>query len=77
MTTRSGDSVLEDAGVIVATRRSWRVGGAVRAQAADLRVGMAAQQIQHYEANDYRSNSLARLCDIAKGAVNTKWILTW
>jgi HTH-type transcriptional regulator / antitoxin HigA len=26
---------------------------------------MAEQQIQRYEANDYRSTSLARLCDIA------------
>ncbi len=28
-------------------------------------LGMAEQQIQRYEANDYRSASLARLCDIA------------
>jgi len=28
-------------------------------------LGMAEQQIQRYEANDYRSTSLARLCDIA------------
>jgi hypothetical protein len=26
---------------------------------------MAEQQIQRYEANEYRSTSLARLCDIA------------
>lgn len=29
-------------------------------------LGMAEQQIQRCEANDYRSTSLARLCDIAK-----------
>ena len=28
-------------------------------------LGMAEQQIQRYEANEYRSTSLARLCDIA------------
>jgi HTH-type transcriptional regulator / antitoxin HigA len=28
-------------------------------------LGMAEQQVQRYEANDYRSASLARLCDIA------------
>lgn len=28
-------------------------------------IGIAEQQIQRYEANDYRSTSLARLCDIA------------
>ena len=28
-------------------------------------LGMAEQQIQRYEANGYRSTSLARLCDIA------------
>jgi HTH-type transcriptional regulator / antitoxin HigA len=28
-------------------------------------LGMAEQQIQRYEANDYRSTSLARLCDVA------------
>ena len=28
-------------------------------------LGLAEQQIQRYEANDYRSTSLARLCDIA------------
>ena len=28
-------------------------------------LGMAEQQMQRYEANDYRSTSLARLCDIA------------
>ena len=28
-------------------------------------LGVAEQRIQHYEANDYRSTSLARLCDIA------------
>ena len=28
-------------------------------------LGMAEQQIQRYEANDYRSTSFARLCDIA------------
>lgn len=32
-------------------------------------VGMAEQQIQRYEANDYRSTSLARLCGIATVAV--------
>ncbi len=26
---------------------------------------MVEQQIQRYEANDYRSTSLARLCDVA------------
>jgi len=29
------------------------------------KLGVAEQQIQRYEANDYRSTSLARLCDIA------------
>ena len=28
-------------------------------------LGMAEQQIQRYESNEYRSTSLARLCDIA------------
>ena len=28
-------------------------------------LGVAEQQIQRYEASDYRSTSLARLCDVA------------
>ena len=39
-------------------------------------LGMAEQQIQRYEANDYRSTSLARLCDIANAlAVTVAWRL--
>ena len=38
--------------------------GWTQRQLADA-LGMAEQQIQRYEANDYRSTSLARLCDIA------------
>ena len=40
-----------------------RHGGTKRELAEAL--GMAEQQIQRYEANDYRSTSLARLCDVA------------
>ena len=45
------------------SRRASPAGWTQRQLAEAL--GMAEQQIQRYEANDYRSTSLARLCDIA------------
>jgi HTH-type transcriptional regulator / antitoxin HigA len=54
-------SLAELATVLVKSRiaRGW-----TQRQLAEA-LGMAEQQIQRYEANDYRSTSLARLCDIA------------
>ena len=54
-------SLAELATVLVKARvaRGW-----TQRQLAEA-LGMAEQQIQRYEANDYRSTSLARLCDIA------------
>jgi HTH-type transcriptional regulator / antitoxin HigA len=54
-------SLAELATVLVKARiaRGW-----TQRQLAEC-LGMAEQQIQRYEANDYRSTSLARLCDIA------------
>jgi len=62
---RAADSVVlvlaELSTVLVKARiaRGW-----TQRQLAEA-LGMAEQQIQRYEANDYRSTSLARLCDIA------------
>lgn len=54
-------SLEELATVLIKSRiaRGW-----TQRQLAEV-LGMAEQQIQRYEANDYRSTSLARLCDIA------------
>jgi HTH-type transcriptional regulator / antitoxin HigA len=54
-------SLAELATVLVKARiaRGW-----TQRQLAEA-LGMAEQQIQRYEANDYRATSLARLCDIA------------
>ena len=59
--TFTAGSLAEVATVLVKARiaRGWS-----QRQLADA-LGMAEQQIQRYEANDYRSTSLARLCDIA------------
>jgi HTH-type transcriptional regulator/antitoxin HigA len=59
--TFEGGSLEELATVLVKARiaRGW-----TQRQLAEA-LGMAEQQIQRYEANDYRSTSLARLCDIA------------
>lgn len=59
--TFTADSLAELATVLVKARiaRGW-----TQRQLADA-LGMAEQQIQRYEANGYRSTSLARLCDIA------------
>lgn len=54
-------SLAELSAVLIKARiaRGW-----TQRQLADA-LGMAEQQIQRYEANEYRSTSLARLCDIA------------
>ena len=59
--TFAADSLAELATVLVKARivRGWTQ----RQLAAAL--GVAEQQVQRYEANEYRSASLARLCDIA------------
>jgi HTH-type transcriptional regulator/antitoxin HigA len=59
--TFDAPSLEELATVLVKARiaRGW-----TQRQLAEA-LGMAEQQIQRYEANDYRSTSLARLCDIA------------
>lgn len=59
--TFTAGSLGEVATVLVKARiaRGWS-----QRQLAEA-LGMAEQQIQRYEANDYRSTSLARLCDIA------------
>ena len=65
---RSGDLVSFPAGslaelsTVLIKARIAR--GLTQRQLAEA-LGMAEQQIQRYEANDYRSSSLARLCDIA------------
>jgi HTH-type transcriptional regulator / antitoxin HigA len=61
MSTFNADSLEELSTVLVKARiaRGW-----TQRQLAEA-LGMAEQQIQRYEANDYRSTSLARLCDIA------------
>jgi HTH-type transcriptional regulator/antitoxin HigA len=53
---------LEDLSTVLVKARISR--GWTQRQLAEA-LGMAEQQIQRYEANDYRSASLARLCDIA------------
>ena len=53
---------LEDLSTVLVKARIAR--GWTQRQLAEA-LGMAEQQIQRYEANDYRSTSLARLCDIA------------
>ena len=60
--TFTAGSLAEIATVLVKARiaRGW-----TQRQLAES-LGMAEQQIQRYEANDYRSTSLARLCDIAE-----------
>lgn len=59
--TFDAPSLEELATVLVKARiaRGW-----TQRQLAEA-LGIAEQQIQRYEANDYRSTSLARLCDIA------------
>lgn len=59
--TFNASSLEELATVLVKARiaRGW-----TQRQLAEA-LGMAEQQIQRYEANEYRSTSLARLCDIA------------
>ena len=61
VSTFDGASLAELAMVLVKARiaRGW-----TQRQLGEA-LGMAEQQIQRYEANDYRSTSLARLCDIA------------
>ena len=61
MSTFSAGSLAELSTVLVKARvaRGW-----TQRELAEA-LGMAEQQIQRYEANDYRSTSLARLCDIA------------
>lgn len=53
---------LEELSTVLVKARIAR--GWTQRQLAEV-LGMAEQQIQRYEANDYRSTSLARLCDIA------------
>ncbi|MEO5840294.1 MAG: helix-turn-helix transcriptional regulator [Acidimicrobiales bacterium] len=53
---------LEDLSTVLVKARIAR--GWTQRQLAEA-LGMAEQQIQRYESNDYRSTSLARLCDIA------------
>lgn len=55
-------STLEELATLLVKARIAR--GWSQRQLAEA-LGMAEQQIQRYEANDYRSTSLARLCDIA------------
>ena len=61
LSTFDGASLDELATVLVKARiaRGW-----TQRELAE-KLGVAEQQIQRYEANDYRSTSLARLCDIA------------
>jgi len=61
LSTFDAASLKELSTVLVKARvaRGW-----TRRQLAEA-LGMAEQEIQGYEANDYRSTSLARLCDIA------------
>jgi len=61
LSTFDGASLEELATVLVKARiaRGW-----TQRHLAD-KLGVAEQQIQRYEASDYRSTSLARLCDIA------------
>ncbi|MFN3256992.1 MAG: helix-turn-helix domain-containing protein [Ilumatobacter sp.] len=61
LSTFEAGSLEELATVLVRARiaRGW-----TQRQLAE-KLGVAEQQIQRYEANDYRSTSLARLCDIA------------
>jgi len=61
LSTFEASSLEELATVLVRARiaRGW-----TQRQLAE-KLGVAEQQIQRYEANDYRSASLARLCDIA------------
>ena len=54
---------LEELSTVLVKARIAR--GWTQRQLADA-LGMAEQQIQRYEASDYRSTSLALLCDIAK-----------
>jgi HTH-type transcriptional regulator / antitoxin HigA len=54
---------LEDLSTVLVKARIAR--GWTQRQLAEA-LDMAEQQIQRYEANEYRSASLARLCDIAK-----------
>lgn len=62
VTTFDGESLGEMATLLVKARiaRGW-----TQRQLADA-LGVAEQQVQRYEANAYRSASLARLCDIAE-----------
>lgn len=53
---------LEELSTVLVKARTAR--GWTQRQFAE-KLGVAEQQIQRYEANDYRSTSLARLCDIA------------
>ena len=55
-------ATLEELSTVLVKARIAR--GWTQRQLAEA-LGMAEQQIQRYEANDYRSTSLARLCDIA------------
>lgn len=59
--TFNAESLAELSTVLVKARiaRGW-----TQRQLAEA-LGMAEQQIQRYEANEYRSTSLARLCDVA------------
>ena len=61
LSTFEAASLEELATVLVRARiaRGW-----TQRQLAE-KLGVAEQQIQRYEANDYRSTSLARLCDIS------------
>ena len=61
LSTFEAASLEELATVLVKARiaRGW-----TQRQLAD-KLGVAEQQIQRYEASEYRSTSLARLCDIA------------
>jgi len=61
VSTFTAATLAELATVLVKARvaRGW-----TQRQLADA-LGVAEQQIQRYEANGYRSTSLARLCDIA------------
>ena len=61
VSTFTAGTLAELATVLVKARvaRGW-----TQRQLADA-LGVADQQIQRYEANGYRSTSLARLCDIA------------
>jgi len=55
-------SSLEELSTVLVKARIAR--GWTQRQLAEA-LGMAEQQIQRYEANEYRSTSLARLCDVA------------